>query len=65
MSLGGGKVRPEDLFDSLRAIREENKPRETSASEFATKFFKKFKSRFTEKDPFDDNIEDRSNFSEE
>jgi hypothetical protein len=56
MSFGGGKVRPEDLFDSLRVLKEESKVQEEThaAANFAQKFFDRFSKQFTEKDPFKD-----------
>jgi hypothetical protein len=47
MSFGGGKLRPEDLFQSLAVIRKENSKPEKSVAE---KFFDRFSSSFTEKD---------------
>lgn len=54
MSFGGGKVKPEDLFDSLRVLKEESRVQEenTAASNFAQKFFDRFSKRFTQGDPF-------------
>jgi hypothetical protein len=47
MSMGGGKVRPEDLFQSLSIIRKEANKTEKSVAE---KFFDRFSSAFTEKE---------------
>jgi hypothetical protein len=50
MSMGGGKIKPEDLFDSLRVIRKESS--DSSSSTVSAKFVERFKSRFTEKAVF-------------
>jgi len=52
MSLGGSKIRPEDLFSSLRVIQQETSKDESSS--VGQKFFERFKHRFTEEDPFND-----------
>ena len=50
MSMGGGKLKPEDLFDSLRVMRRESN---SSASDsVASKFVDRFKNKFTEKAGF-------------
>lgn len=56
MSMGGGKIKPEELFDSLRVLREEaNTKKEVSAGpNFAQKFFDKFGAKFSEKGVFVD-----------
>jgi hypothetical protein len=51
MSFGGSKTKPEDLFTSLKIIKQEFSTDNTSVSE---KFFNKFKHRFTERNPFDE-----------
>lgn len=53
-SMGGGKLKPEDLFDSLRVLKTESSARkeDTQAANFAAKFFDKFSARFTEENPF-------------
>lgn len=43
-SMGGGKVKPEDLFDSLKIIKEQN----TSKASVGEKFFEKFSNKMTE-----------------
>jgi hypothetical protein len=53
MSLGGSKLKPEDLFSSLRVLQEEVSV--TSNTSVGQKFFERFKNRFTEENPFDDN----------
>ncbi len=49
-AFGGSKLKPEDLFSSLRVIQEEATNSDISVGE---KFFKAFKSRMTEELPFD------------
>jgi hypothetical protein len=47
MSMGGGKVKPEDLFESLKTIKEESsKAQDKNVGE---KFLDRFKGRLTEK----------------
>jgi hypothetical protein len=53
MSLGGSKLKPEDLFNSLKIIQEESSSTDRSSS-VGQKFFERFKHRFTEEDPFND-----------
>ena len=52
MSMGSGKLKPEDLFDSLRVIKQETSQSNTGS--FAEKFFERFKGRMTEKVEFSD-----------
>jgi hypothetical protein len=47
MSMGGSKLKPEDLFESLRIIKQETS--ELSNSSVGEKFINKFKGRLTEK----------------
>jgi hypothetical protein len=49
MSLGGGKLKPEDLFDSLRIIKKESS-NSSSEKNFAEKLFDRFSSRFSEQE---------------
>ena len=52
MSMGGGKLRPEDLFESLRVIKEESQASKEASSSVAEKFFERFSTRFTEENPY-------------
>lgn len=52
MSMAGSKIKPEDLFESLRIIKEES--RSDSSKTVSQKFFERFKGRMTEVIPFDD-----------
>lgn len=47
MSMGSGKVKPEDLFESLRVIKEESS--NTATKHVGEKFMERFKERLTEK----------------
>jgi len=49
MSMGGGKLNPEDLFASLRVIRQQAQE-EKPAKNFAEKLFERFSNRFTEQE---------------
>ncbi len=51
MSFGGGKIRPEDLFSSLKTLKEETRDSSSTVSE---KFFERFKQKFTERELYDD-----------
>jgi len=55
-SMGGGKLKPEDLFESLRTLKEQAKLSEENeaASKFAQKFFDRFSNRLTERDKLND-----------
>jgi hypothetical protein len=53
MSFGGSKLKPSDLFSSLRVMEEESKDVDNSVS-VGQKFFNRFKHRFTEESPFDE-----------
>jgi hypothetical protein len=46
MSMGSGKIKPEDLFESLRIIKEESNS--SSDKNFGQKFIERFKGNFTE-----------------
>jgi len=46
MSMGGGKLKPEDLFGSLKVIKEQSVDEPKSV---AQKFFDRFSERMTEK----------------
>jgi hypothetical protein len=51
MSFGSGKIKPEDLFVSLRVMQQES---ENSINKSVSeKFFNRFKHRFTEEVTFD------------
>lgn len=52
MSFGGGKLKPEDLFSSLKILKEEQIS-ENNSTTVGQKFFNRFKSRFTEEVIFD------------
>ncbi len=49
MSLGGSKLKPEDLFESLRVIKKEVNNTSTPKN-FAEKLFERFSNRFTEQE---------------
>jgi len=53
-SLGGGKLKPEDLFESLRVIKDEAKKSEEQGvgNKVAQKFLEKFGNKLSEKVPF-------------
>lgn len=55
-SFGAGKIKPEDMFESLRVIkRETQKVEEAEAgSNFARKFLDKFGAKLSEGNPFKD-----------
>ena len=55
-SFGGGKLKPEDMFPSLRVIRKESEKSNTG-SNVGQKFYERFKNKLVgAKDPFrDDN----------
>jgi hypothetical protein len=53
MSFGGSKLKPSDLFSSLKIIEEEAKATDASLS-VGQKFFNRFKNRFTEESPFNE-----------
>ena len=55
-SMGGGKLKPEDLFDSLRVIKKETTIQEDQAP-FAAKFFDRFKNRMSEQEVINDNFQ--------
>jgi hypothetical protein len=49
MSMGGGKLKPEDLFESLKTLRQEAHS-SISQKNFAEKLFDRFSNRFSEKE---------------
>jgi hypothetical protein len=51
MSFGGSKLKPSDLFNSLKVIEEETSNVDKSLS-VGQKFFDRFKHRLTEENPF-------------
>ena len=55
-SIGGGKIKPEELFESLRVIKEQATIREESdaGNAFARKFMERFGKRLSEGNPFED-----------
>lgn len=57
-SLGGGKAKPEDLFESLRILKEQAaiSTNTEDSSNFAQKFFERFSARFSEGNPYDDTV---------
>jgi hypothetical protein len=62
MSFGGGKLKPEDLFSSLKTIREDTLSKENH-SNIGQKFFDRFKNRFSEKGLYDEYGEIRKDSS--
>jgi hypothetical protein len=54
MSFGGSKLKPEDLFSSLKTIQEDISASKNNSS-VSQKFFDRFKHRFTEGELFDGN----------
>lgn len=55
-SLGGGKLKPEDLFESLRVLKSESQISEEQGvgNNIAKKFFERFGDRLSEGNPFKD-----------
>jgi hypothetical protein len=51
MSFGGSKLKPSDLFSSLKVIEDENKAVDNSTT-VGQKFFERFKHKLTEEIPF-------------
>jgi len=49
MSFGGGKIKPEDLFESLKILKQESL-NSTTQKTFAEKLFDRFSNRFTEQE---------------
>jgi len=53
MSFGGSdKLKPSDLFHSLKVIQDSNS--ESTGSSVSSRFYERFKRKFTEEDPFND-----------
>jgi hypothetical protein len=50
MSMAGSKIKPEDLFESLKILKEESI--EQSKKSFAVSFVEKFAGKFTERPEF-------------
>lgn len=54
MSMAGSKVKPEDLFHSLKIIKQESQRTDTENKTLGEQFFERFSSRMTEGNPFND-----------
>lgn len=52
MSMAGSKVKPEDLFDSLRVIRDQYNKQQEKINTVSNRFVDRFKHLFTEKVDF-------------
>lgn len=50
--MAGDKVKPEDLFDSLKVIREQYNKQQGKDSNLSSRFVDRFKHLFTEKVDF-------------
>ncbi len=52
MSMSGSKIKPEDLFESLKVLKEETSRDIDNSNKIGQKFFTRFKDRMTEEIPF-------------